>query len=147
MNSGKALLMVAGAGFGLIRSLRIPGGVHQNAAALKALSARVDTIHIAVSRLADQTGKLQARVAETVTRNEMTEALGRVFGQVERGVETRFEQQSRSVEALRAMVAETDELLERVLVGLDAMQERDDDEKDDGSEGAGREWNLSRAEC
>ena len=103
MSSGKALLMVAGAGFGLIRRLRLLGGVHQNAR-LEALSARVDTVHIAVSRLADQAEKLHARVGETVTRNEMAEALDRALGQVERGVDARFEHQSCSVEALRAMV-------------------------------------------
>jgi hypothetical protein len=132
--AGKAALIVIGAGFGLLRSLRLIGGITQNAAGLETLHARVDTIHLAVARLAAQAEQAQSRFDRTVTKEEMSQTLDRVFGQLERAVDARFEHQTRSVEALSMMVEQTDELLQRVLDGLESMK----------SEKAA-EWDLTQA--
>lgn len=120
--AGKTALIVIGAGYGLLRSLRVLGDVMQNSTALESLEARVDTMQLAVARLADQTEQLQLRLQQTATKDELTETLNRVFGRMEREVEARFEHQSRSVEALRTMIGQTDELLQKVLDGLESMR-------------------------
>lgn len=140
---GKSALIVIGAGFGLLRGLRAIGNITQNTAGLETLGARVDTIHLAVARLADQTEKLQSKQDQTITRDELSEMLDRVFGRLEQGVDARFEHQTRSVEALRTMVAQTDELLQRVLDGLESMKTEDEHSMEQGEHGL--EWDLSRA--
>jgi hypothetical protein len=88
--------------------------------------------------LADQTGRLQSDVHRTVTKDELSQTLDEVFGRIERGVDVRFEHQTRSVEALRMMIGQTDELLQRVLDGLESMKADADGEQ-------GREWDLTQA--
>lgn len=102
------------------------------------IEARVDTLNVAVARLADQTEQLQSKLDRMVTKDELSQTLDVVFGRMERGVDARFVHQARSVEALRTMVAQTDELLQRVLDGLESM-------KTDADEGRGREWDLAQA--
>ena len=120
------MLIVVGAGFGLIRSLRVLGNITSNAAGLETLEARVDTINVAVARLAGQTEQLQSKLDRMVTKDELTHTLDEVFGRIERGVDARFEHQTRSVEALRMMIGQTDELLQRVLDGLESMKTEGD---------------------
>ena len=115
-------LVVVGTGFGLLRSLRLLGNMAGQAAGLQNLEARVDTIHMAMARLADQTAQTQTRLEQMVTKDEIRETLERVFGRVEQEVEARFEHQAKSVEALRTMVGQTDELLQRVLDGLESLK-------------------------
>ncbi len=124
--AGKTALIVIGAGFGLLRSLKILGKITTNASALEALEARVDTMQLAVARLADRNDQLESRLEQMTTREELNETLERVFGRVEHEVETRFELQSRSVEALRSMIGQTDELLQRVLDGLESIKESEE---------------------
>jgi len=119
------------------------GSVTQNTAGLEILEARVDTIHLAVARLADQTEQLLLKLDQRVTRDELSETLDRALGGLERGVDARFEHQSRSVEALRTMVGQTDELLQRVLDGLESAKAERDSER--GEEN--RAWNLTQASC
>jgi hypothetical protein len=101
----------------LLRGLRVLDRRPPNAA----LEARVDTLHLAVARLADQTADIQVRVDDAVTKKELAEAVDRLFGPMERAVDVRFAHQARSVEALRVMVGQTDALLQRVLDGLESM--------------------------
>jgi predicted transcriptional regulator len=130
LKSGKSVLMAAGTGFGLMQSLRIlaniGANVGQNAARMRKIDARVDTLDMAVSRLSEQILQLQVTVAQQVTRDEMqnqlNERLDRVFQQVDCVVEERFDRQAKSVEALRLMVGQTDELLQMVLDRLEALQ-------------------------
>lgn len=133
----KSGLILAGGAFGLVRSLRVlenlaqnTRGVTENGELLEALQARVDTIHLAVARLGTQGSQLQTQVdqmaAAMVTKAELDQTLEEVFGTLDRSVEDRFGRQSRSVEALRVMVGQTDELLQRVLDGLEGMTARDE---------------------
>jgi hypothetical protein len=140
--AGKSALIVVGAGFGLLRGLRAIGTITRNTAGLETLEARVDSIHLAVARLADQTEQLRSRHDQLVTRDELTQTLDRVFGSLERGIDARFEHQTRSVEALRTMVGQTDELLQRVLDGLESMGTGSADVEHGGQ---GHEWDLTRA--
>jgi hypothetical protein len=138
----KSGLILAGGIFGLLRSLRIlenlvrnTNAVTANAAGMETLRAHVDTVHLAVARLGTETGQLQTRIDQMavemdtrmVSRDELEQALERAFGKLERGVESRFEHQSRSVEALRVMVGQTDELLQKVLDGLEAVKAQDEE--------------------
>lgn len=133
---------MVGAVYGLLRGLRALGDVTRNTAGMETLQARVDTIHLAVARLAEQTEHLQTKLDRTVTKDELSQTLDRVFGEWEREVDARFEHQNRSAEALRMMVGQTDELLQRVLDGLESMKTEDDAE--DG--GQDRERDLTEAD-
>jgi len=123
---------VVGAGFGavvgLMRGLRVLDSITRTSAGLEMIEARVDTIHVAVARLANQTEHLQSKMDGTVTRDELSQTLDEVFGRIEQGVDARFEHQTRSVEALRMMIGQTDELLQRVLDGLESMKSEADGE-------------------
>jgi hypothetical protein len=89
-------------------------------AALAVVKARIDALSLALARLGDQSEQLSARQEASVTRIELAETLDRVFGKLTTEVDERFERQTRSVEALHAMVGQTDELLQKVLDGLEA---------------------------
>jgi hypothetical protein len=88
---------------------------------LSVLTARIDSLSLAVARLSDQSDRLSARQADFVTPTELAATLDRVFGKLTGEVDDRFERQTRSVEALHLMVGQTDELLQKVLDGLDAI--------------------------
>lgn len=130
-----------GAVYGLLRGLRLRGDFTQYAAGMETVNARIDTLNVAVARLAEQSERFQSRLDQMVTKDELSQTLERVFGQLERGVNARFEHQTVSVEALRMMVGQTDELLQRVLDGLESMKTEDEPEPDE----QGRAWNLSEA--
>ena len=118
---GKSVLIAVGASFGLFRGLRALGGVTEKSAELEAVKARIDALNLAVARLSDQAEQFHTRLENTVTREDLSQTLDRVFGKVESEVDARFEHQTRSVEALRLMVGQTDELLQKVLDGLEAI--------------------------
>ncbi|HEX4274342.1 MAG TPA: hypothetical protein VHZ74_03255 [Bryobacteraceae bacterium] len=129
----KSGLILVGGAFGLFRSLRILDNLAENArtatenaAVLETLGARIDTVHLAVARLGAQSDQLQLKMDQMVTKEELDQTLNRVFGRLQSGVDVRFEHQSRAVEALRMMVGQTDELLQRVLDGLELMKTEDD---------------------
>jgi hypothetical protein len=117
---GKSVLIAVGASFGLFRGLRTPG-VAGKSVELEVVKARIDALNLAVARLSDQAGQFQTRLENAVTREELSQTLDRVFGRIEGEMDARFEQQVRSVEALRLMVGQTDELLQKVLDGLESI--------------------------
>ena len=117
---GKSVLIAAGAGFGLVRGLRGLSSAAERVD-LSVVNARIDALSLAVARLGNQSEQLSGQQEAFLTRAELAETLDRVFGRFTRDVDERFERQSRSVEALRLMVSQTDELLQKVLDGLDAI--------------------------
>jgi hypothetical protein len=117
---GKSVLIAAGAGFGLARCLRGLNSATERAD-LSMVNARIDALSLAVARLGNQSEQLRAQQEAFLTRAELAETLDRVFGRLSSDVDERFERQTRSVEALRLMVSQTDELLQKVLDGLDAI--------------------------
>ena len=117
---GKAVLIAAGAGVGLVRGLcGVNASVEQ--VDLSVLNSRLDALTLAVARLRDQSEQLITRQEASVTRAELAETLDRVFGKFTSGVDDRFDRQTRSVEALHLMIGQTDELLQKVLDGLDTI--------------------------
>ncbi len=119
---GKSVLIAVGASFGLFRGLRAPGGVKEKSAELEVVKARIDALNLAVARLSDQAEQFHTRLENAVTRDDLSQTLDRVFGRVEVEVAARFEHQTRSVEALRLMIGQTDELLQKVLDGLESIR-------------------------
>jgi hypothetical protein len=118
---GKSVLFGAGVGIGLVRGLRGLNSASDRAD-LAVVKSRIDALSLAVARLGDQSEQLSARQEASVTRKELAETLDRVFGKLTSDVDERFERQTRSVEALHLMVGQTDELLQKVLDGLEAME-------------------------
>ncbi len=117
---GKSVLIAAGAGIGLVRGLRGLSAAADRVD-LSVVNARIDALSLAVARLGDQSAQLSARQDACVTRTELAQAIDRAFGKLTTEVDDRFERQTRSVEALHLMVGQTDELLQKVLDGLDAI--------------------------
>jgi 2-methylisocitrate lyase-like PEP mutase family enzyme len=107
---------------------------------LASLQERVELIDAAVTRLTERSVQLQSRLDEMVTRDELSQTLDRIFAPLEQRIEARFEHQIRSVEALRTMVGQTDELLQRVLDGLESVETESNPENVEQS----GQWDLSR---
>ena len=118
----KSILIAIGAAYGLFRGLRVLAGITGNTAEVAVVKARIDAVNLAVARLSDQAEQFHARLDRSITREELSQTLDRVFGKLETEVDARFEHQTRSVEALRVMMAQTDELLQKVLDGLESIQ-------------------------
>jgi hypothetical protein len=121
---GKSVLIAAGVGFELLRGLRTLGFVTTDRLESAGVEARMDAINLALSRLGEQNQQLHARLDRAATREELLKAIERVFGRIEAEVDARLERQMRSVEALKLMVGQTDELLQKVLDGLESYPER-----------------------
>jgi type II secretory pathway component PulF len=120
--TAKAVLILAGAGFGLLRGLRLLDGLKDNSAAVQALEERLEGMQSQIQALQSTDERLRTRLESAVTTNDLSAALDKAFAGVQREVDARFEDQARSVEALRAMVGQTDELLERLLDRLESMR-------------------------
>jgi hypothetical protein len=143
---GKSVLIAAGAAIGLVRGLRGLNAAAERAD-LSVVNARIDALSLAVARLGDQSEQLSARQEASVTHTELTEALDRAFGKLTSDVDERFERQTRSVEALHLMVGQTDELLQKVLDGLDAIKNdaiKNDAIKNDATE---NDQDLAQTRC
>jgi hypothetical protein len=120
--AGKSALVVAGFSYGLSRGLRALGRSSITDSQFTTLASKVETMQLAVARLGEQYERFESRLAEAVTHDALKEALERAFGELRSSVDARFEQEARSVEALRMMIGQTDAMLERVLNGLDTLQ-------------------------
>jgi hypothetical protein len=143
-NAGRSALIFAGVGFGVLRGLRALGSINRKAARLGTIQSRIDTIQVAVVRLTEQNDQLQVKLGQRVTRDELTETIDRAFRQLEEQADTRYEKQNRAAEALRIMVGQTDELLQRVLDGLELIKDKQLP-AEAGFEEAGRHWQQSQA--
>jgi hypothetical protein len=107
----KSMAIVAGAGFGLLEALSCLG-VSTAGESSQAIENRLDAIENEMLKM--QTG--------VVTHDELSRCAEATLRQMETLMETRFEYQTRSIEALRVMIGQTDELLQRVLDGLDPRE-------------------------
>jgi hypothetical protein len=123
---GKTALIVAGISYGLFRGLRAVGGPEKQALLLNrveidGLATRLDEVERAVSRLSVNARHSQAPPVTTsfVTREELAEAIDRARARIGGDLDRKFQAQSRAVNSLRAMVSETDVLLQRVLEGIE----------------------------
>lgn len=127
---GKAILITTGVAFGLVRGLRVLDASIENNAEFGLIKARIDALDLAVARLGQQTNEqakeVRSRMDNIVTREELSQALDRAFGRLETDVDAKFDRQTRAVEALRLMVGQTDELLQKVLDGLESIRNDED---------------------
>jgi hypothetical protein len=101
----KSVAIVAGAGFGLLEALALTGTSERNPDDLQTIENRLNEV--------------ETRLARAVTEEELSHSAETTLGRLEERMEVRFEHQSRSIEALRVMIGQTDELLQRVLDGLE----------------------------
>jgi len=120
--SAKVALIAAGAGFGLVRGLRLRAGIADRSAAIQVLEERIDDLQLQIRGLRARDEQLQTGLERAIRPEDLSAALDKALGRVQRGIDVRFEDQVRSVEALRAMVGHTDELLERLLDRLESMR-------------------------
>ncbi len=120
---GKSVLIATGFAYGVARGIHLLARVADNTSAQAATDARLSTLELAVANLGDHTRNLETQVASAVTRTELTTMLEEAFSRFHFDSEVRFEQSARSLEALREMVGQTDELLQKVLDGLDEMKD------------------------
>jgi hypothetical protein len=151
--AGKAGIAVAGFVWGLYRSLREPGKAAEKdfekdrAAGIPAavdlrltlLDTRMARIQAAVDQLSEAAG-LRAKQDETrqkqvwVTREELNEALDLAARRMQISVAEQFGHQMLAIGSLRAMIADTDALLNRVLDRLESSarysDQRDSDRED-----------------
>jgi hypothetical protein len=123
---GKAMLVTVAAGFGLMRALRDLDGRTFDKAQMDLYKARIDALDLAVARLRERADHTDTALQQSLTSEDLSHTLDQVFGKLERDVDARFERQARSVEALRVMVGQTDELLQKVLDGLESIRHDQD---------------------
>ena len=124
---GKSALIIAGIGYGLTRGLAISSSPAQTSSTrdltddssmADVLDARLERIENALRRLTPEPDP-PGLTTDVVTREELANALDRVYSRVESHLEERFVLQDRSIQSLRAMIIRTDEMLEHVLEGID----------------------------
>ena len=120
---GKSLLISTGFAYGFFRSARLIAKLEDSAASQRATDARLATLELAAGNLNDQTRRLEGQLELRVTRADFVSALDEAFGQLRAEAEHRYRQNARSIEALREMVGQTDELLQKVLDGLEETRE------------------------
>lgn len=122
----KSLVITAGFAYGIARGLQSVMHSAGNSSVQKEFDARISTLEMAVAGLGDQTRYVEARAASSVTRSEYLAGIEDAVNRVRFDTEIRFEQNARSIEALRDMVVQTDELLQKVLDGLEELREAHD---------------------
>jgi len=120
------MLVTVAAGFGLMRALRDLDGRTFDKAQMDLYKARIDALDLAVARLRERADHTDTALQQSLTSEDLSHTLDQVFGKLERDVDARFERQARSVEALRVMVGQTDELLQKVLDGLESIRHDQD---------------------
>jgi uncharacterized coiled-coil protein SlyX len=94
---------------------------------LEEVEGRVSETGAVVDRLAQKVIEVEDQLKLRMTRDDLSESVGLAITRLEAEVESRIEQQTRAIDALRATVLQTDELLQRVLDGLDREAGRDRD--------------------
>ncbi len=119
----KSLVVTAGFAYGILRGVQLIARIADNSSVQKGFDARIATLEMAVAGLGDQSRYIEARVATAVSRSEYAAGIEDALNRVRFDSEIRFEQNARSIEALRDMVVQTDELLQKVLDGLEELRE------------------------
>ena len=120
---GKATLIAAGVGYGLLRGLRALE--HPPAEPRVGFEARLDELERVVIRL-EQGAR---RTADTrpqagfVTHEELAATIDRANAGMRSELERKFETQNLAVGSLRAMISQTDVLLQKVLERLESSRQ------------------------
>lgn len=125
------MIILAGAIIGFVQGLRFYSRTPASDPELAArIQIRIDGIETRLretdARLRDTEryrGEVESYRAQAISRDELNESVRRATADIKEVFETRFVRQERAAEALRNMIAETDQMLERVLEGLDRLAE------------------------
>ncbi|HTQ57622.1 MAG TPA: hypothetical protein VMI94_24305 [Bryobacteraceae bacterium] len=75
-------------------------------------------------RLENRAETHEARLNDLPSARQLASAMDELLGKAMSGLDARLAAQAQSIEALRATVTQTDELLERVLESLDLLSEQ-----------------------
>jgi hypothetical protein len=123
---GKSALIVAGLGYGLFRGLRAIGAPGDRSARIQlaALTKRLDEIERTVAEMSKRRADVRATPPASffVTHEELAEAIDRTAARIDADLDRKLQSQSRAVNSLRAMIAQTDILLQRVLEGIENVE-------------------------
>ncbi len=129
---GKSALVVLGVGYSLTRAVRTLSAKQITTRRLAEAEERLASLEAVLPRTTESPQPGAAENPERfVTEAElnsavseaMVETLDRVYTRMDAELRRRFTVQEQSVEALRAMISQTDELLERVLEGLETTRQ------------------------
>lgn len=112
---GKSALIVAGLGYGLVRGL----GAGERRARLQGLASRLDEVERGLNQLSASIPPPAPPIIDFVTHEELAEAIDRATARISGDLDGKFQAQSRAVNSLRAMISQTDILLQRVLEGIE----------------------------
>ena len=119
---GKATLLVAGAGYGLIRGFRLVEAPRRPYR-LDEFEARLDELenrYIRVSK--NPPPSSSGPPTGFVTHEELAATIETAAARIRTDVERRFETQSLAIGSLRSMISQTDVLLQKVLRGLETSR-------------------------
>jgi uncharacterized coiled-coil protein SlyX len=123
-SSAKSLIILTGAFIGFVEGLRLCGFGDRAVPPSSVPSTDVtDRLENRIAALEGRFQELEGRSAQAVTQDELRESVLRATTGLEELFENRFAHQERAAEALKSMIAETDQMLERVLEGLDMLAE------------------------
>ena len=132
---GKSIIILAGAGYGIVTALdafRVSekdqaNEAHPVAQHWQSLDQRLDRISETLDTLSSARPEVQTtaprpvqKPIQYVTREDLNASLEQLSRRIHDDLETRLEVQDRSVQALREMIARTDELLEQVLESIES---------------------------
>jgi hypothetical protein len=123
---GRSVVVGVGFAWGVARILR------SAAPRLNEVGERLNRIELALEQITSNradalrtpdTVAQKPDYAQFITRGEFAAAMASLEHRIDAGVEARFQTQSLSIGALKAMIGHTDRMLERVLTALDREPE------------------------
>jgi hypothetical protein len=129
-SAGRSFLVCAGFAWGVWRIVKAGSRDAENSAEWDEIGLRLGQIEQAIEKIAaSAVPETSQGQGDFVTREELKSGLAAAESRIEKSVDAKFEVQSLSIGALKAMVSQTDALLERVLVALEAgLDETEQDE-------------------
>ena len=121
---GKSVLLTTGFVWGLCATVRRDRSEESDEQEWEKIDGRLDRIERALDLAANRSLE-----ADFVTRDELNDQLLQLKRRIDGEINSKFDTQSLSVEALRTMIRQTDGLLERVLSALGEPHEIEEDER------------------
>ena len=123
---GKSALIVAGLGYGLFRGMRAVAGPEERSSRLHTagLETRLEELERSLAELSKRVPDVAASppVNDFVTHDELADAIDRATARIGGDLDRKFQAQSRAVNSLRAMISQTDVLLQRVLEEIERAE-------------------------
>lgn len=124
--AGKSALITAGIGYGLACAVRALADTNRSSQRMVEVEGRLSRIEASLDRVVSspQASPQTNHSKDLVSRSEMQQAVAetadRLWLRFDRELDRRLSEHEHSIDALRSLIAQTDELLGRVLENLDA---------------------------